>query len=133
MNAKRNLKQAKQRQYYDRTAQPLSALTQGVNVRFQQANGRWMPATVLQPANAQRSYLIHTPDDQIFRHNHQHLMETKEIISEVKEPAPENTYIDPPVDTGGVKENTCNVQQQATPPQFTCSGCMVKPRDVLDL
>lgn len=61
-------------------------------------------------------------------------METKEITSEVKEPAPENAHIDTPVDTGGLKENTCcYMQQQAAPPQFTRSGRMLKPRDILDL
>lgn len=133
VSATRKLKQTKQRQYYDRTAQPLSTLAQGVNVRFQQADGRWMPATILQPADAQRSYLIRTPDDQVFRRNRRHLMETKEITSEVKDPAPQTMHIDPPVDTGGSKENTCNVQQQAASTQFTRSGRMVKPRDILDL
>ncbi|XP_026054529.1 uncharacterized protein K02A2.6-like [Carassius auratus] len=133
VNAKRKLKQATQRQYYDRTAQPLSALAQGDNVRFQQTNGRWMPATVLQPVDAHRSYLIRTHDDQVFRRNRRHLMETKEMASETNEPAPESMHIPAPVDTGGLKENNGSMHQKAVTPQFTRSGRMVKPRDILDL
>lgn len=66
---KRKQKQTKQKQYYDRSVQAMPALAQGDNVHFQQASGRWMPATVLQPTTADRSYLIHTNDDQVFQGN----------------------------------------------------------------
>ena len=78
VRTRREACQQRQKMYYDRTARPLSTLHDGDAIRFQQSDGHWKPATVIQPAGTDRSYRIRTPEGQEYRRNRRHLLETKE-------------------------------------------------------
>ena len=70
--------QLQQRRYYNRNARPLSTLQAGDIIRYQQDNGLWKPATIIQPAHTDRSYHIRTSEGQTYRRNRRHLLLTKE-------------------------------------------------------
>ena len=62
----------RQKYYYDRHAMPLKAFSKGDQVMMK-GRDRWQPATVLNKVSAPRSYVIKTPQGQIYRRNRQHL------------------------------------------------------------
>ena len=76
VRARREKCQQRQQQHYNRSARPLSTLHAGTPIRFQQGDGRWKPATVIQPAETPRSYHITTSDGQRYRRNRRHLLDT---------------------------------------------------------
>lgn len=49
VRARREELQQRQQQHYNKSAKPLSMLPAGAPVRFQQEDGKWKPATVIQP------------------------------------------------------------------------------------
>ncbi|KAI4890020.1 hypothetical protein NFI96_028668, partial [Prochilodus magdalenae] len=74
VQARREECQRRQRQHYNKAARPLPTLSPRAPIRFQQDDGHWQPATVIQPAETPRSYHIKTSDGQIFRQNRRHLL-----------------------------------------------------------
>jgi len=68
--ARRKQLQAKQKQYYDRSARPQEALTSGDKVYFQPSKGeKWIPACVTAKAGTPRSYILKTDNGQTYRRN----------------------------------------------------------------
>ena len=64
--------QEHQKQAYDKTARPLSTLQPGDHVHFK--NGTlWQPAVVTEVSTHPRSYIIQTPEGQVYRRNRAHL------------------------------------------------------------
>ena len=77
--------QADQKYHYDKHSQPLMPLKKGDTVSFQK--GRlWLPATILANTKFPRSYLITTPDGQMYRRNRRHLRPTRTHSKRQTEP-----------------------------------------------
>jgi transposase InsO family protein len=64
--------QANQKYYYDKHSHPLTPLKLGDQVNFQKGH-RWLPATITANTDSPRSYVITTPNGQIYRRNRRHL------------------------------------------------------------
>lgn len=134
VRAKRLHKQQRQKSYYDRSARPLPQLTEGQAVRVQE-RGYWKPATIIKPANTERSYHVCTSDGQEYRRNRRHLMNVPEphsndsyqVLGDTnKEPCTtsENDISDTPEHTDVFPKPTV---------YRTRYGRQIKPRDILDL
>ena len=72
--ARRESWQQRQKEHYSRSTKPLSPLHAGTPIRFQQGDGTWKPATVLQPAEIPSCYHIRAGNGQTFRCNRHHLV-----------------------------------------------------------
>ncbi|CAC5423834.1 unnamed protein product [Mytilus coruscus] len=80
-NTQRKIKQQKmnQKQYYDKSSKPLPELQPNDTIRFQHnPKGKWDQGTVVRNNNTPNSYVIETPEGQIFKRNRKHLLKTKE-------------------------------------------------------
>ena len=80
-----------QAHYYNKQATPLSSLQKGDKIMFQ--NGRtWLPATIAKATVYPRSYIIVTPEGQLYRRNRKHLRPIP--IQNVLEPEPDSDDLD---------------------------------------
>ncbi|CAC5375504.1 unnamed protein product [Mytilus coruscus] len=80
-NTQRKMKQQKmnQKQHYDKSSKPLPELQPNDTIRFQHnPKGKWDQGTVVRNNNTPNSYVIETPEGQIFKRNRKHLLKTKE-------------------------------------------------------
>ncbi|VDI45487.1 Hypothetical predicted protein [Mytilus galloprovincialis] len=98
-NTQTKMKQQKmnQKQYYDKSSKPLPELQPNDTIRFQhKPKGKWDQGTVVKNNNTPNSYVIETPEGQIFKRNRKHLMKTKEdkIEQTSLEEANENNHND---------------------------------------
>ncbi|CAC5406181.1 unnamed protein product [Mytilus coruscus] len=98
-NTQRKMKQQKmnQKQYYDKSSKPLPELQPNDTIRFQHIpKGKWDQGTVVRNNNTPNSYVIETPEGQIFKRNRKHLLKTKEdkIEQTSLEEANENNHND---------------------------------------
>ncbi|CAC5362482.1 unnamed protein product [Mytilus coruscus] len=98
-NTQRKMKQQKmnQKQYYDKSSKPLPELQLNDTIRFQHnPKGKWDQGTVVRNNNTPNSYVIETPEGQIFKRNRKHLLRTKEdkIEQTSLEEAIENNHND---------------------------------------
>ncbi|CAC5400328.1 unnamed protein product [Mytilus coruscus] len=98
-NTQRKMKQQKmnQKQYYDKSSKPLPELQPNDTIRFQHnPKGKWDQGTVVRNNNTPNSYVIETPEGQIFKRNRKHLLKTKEdkIEQTSLEEANENNHND---------------------------------------
>uniref|UniRef100_A0A3P9MQF2 Gypsy retrotransposon integrase-like protein 1 n=1 Tax=Oryzias latipes TaxID=8090 RepID=A0A3P9MQF2_ORYLA len=130
--SRRQLFQSRQKQYYDRGARALPALSQGSTIRFQLPSGTWKPATVIGPAPTQRSYNIVTDEGQMLRRNRRHILQTQE-------PNPEKNASDTTKPASTETERLQHPNADPLEPEETSqlvstrSGRIVRPRVVLDL
>ncbi|VDI45212.1 Hypothetical predicted protein [Mytilus galloprovincialis] len=79
-NTQTKMKQQKmiQKQYYDKSSKSLPELQPNDTIRFQhKLKGKWDQGTVVKNKNTPNSYVIETPEGQIFKRNRKHLMKTK--------------------------------------------------------
>lgn len=129
--ARRKLCQQRQKQYYDRTARPLSTLRDGATVHFQQSDGHWKPATVIQSADAERSYHIRTPEGQEYRRNRRHLLQAKESDMNIQPTTTED--VDTQLQQPEAHESPTRGSGEQSQCLTTRSGRAVKPRVRLDL
>lgn len=131
---RRKQRQLQQCWYYNRNARPLPALQAGDTVRYQLENRQWKPATIVQPANTDRSYHIRTDEGETYRRNRRYLLQTKERepqhTAEVCDRQDSQATQSSPVNTTDTEDPVTDVQ---TPCVTTRSGRTVKPRKVLDL
>ncbi|CAC5417870.1 unnamed protein product [Mytilus coruscus] len=98
-NTQRKMKQQKmnQIQYYDKSSKPLPELQPNDTIPFQHnPKGKWDQETVVRNNNTPNSYVIETPEGQIFKQNRKHLLKTKEdkIEQTSLEEAIENNHND---------------------------------------
>lgn len=93
-------RQRKQKHYYDRGAKELPGLAEGETVRFRAGN-TWQPAVVQSDLNQPRSYIIRTPQGNVFRRNRRHLHKCKEEVCENESMDSESTTVEDnqPVET----------------------------------
>jgi hypothetical protein len=87
----------KQEHYYNRGTKPLPSLKPGETVRVRQGN-LWQPARVEEKHWTPRSYMVRTPDGQLYRRNRQHLSTSHGPPVVIQHHADE-TEIPPPVET----------------------------------
>ena len=91
-------RQRRQKYYYDRLSRPLPSLKVGESVIFQNNNNIiWKPATVTSVEQAPRSYVITTPEGQMYRRNRRHI---RRFQSEVEPDDGDDTF----TQGGGVQE-----------------------------
>ena len=88
----------KQKYYYDRQAKELPTLEVGDRVRTQR-NSHWEPAIVTGVSTKPRSYIITTPQGEIYRRNRKHLspqkLDERRKISLSPQDKAEDDVIDP--------------------------------------
>uniref|UniRef100_A0A3Q3K1Q2 Integrase catalytic domain-containing protein n=1 Tax=Monopterus albus TaxID=43700 RepID=A0A3Q3K1Q2_MONAL len=130
--------QRHQKHHYDKSARPLPAPHTGSSIRFQQEDGRWQPATIIQPAETPRSYHIKTNNSQTLRHNRRHLRSALDSPPEVDTQQPEiskDTEDLGNANTGTQQPRHISVSKpcHAEPNYHTRYGRTIKPRQVLDL
>ncbi|KAK0148890.1 hypothetical protein N1851_010688 [Merluccius polli] len=70
-------RQNKQKEYFDQGSKALQKLQVGENVRLWQ-DGVWNTAQVTGLSDQPRSYVVETPDGQVYRRNRKFLMQSKE-------------------------------------------------------
>lgn len=87
-------RQEKQKYYYDRHSATLPNVNKGEIVRVQKDSKQWEPAIVDQKL-ADRSYVVRTGDNQLYRRNRRQLLKTRETTDAPpqshSEPDPPNT------------------------------------------
>ncbi|KAI8506223.1 hypothetical protein Bbelb_156500 [Branchiostoma belcheri] len=116
-NVRRQLEQKQQRQktQYDKSSRPLPPISPGEEIRLQQQNKKWTPATVIQQTEQPRSWLVETPDGVQYRRNRKHLQKIKESSVDTS-------------DESAVDESPTPVlNDTAAQPYITRSGRAVKP------
>lgn len=125
MYQNRTSQQERQKKYYDRSAKPLTQLHVGQSVGLQE-HGRWKPAVVIKPADTERSYQVRTAEEQEYRRNRKHLLDTSEISGTVT--------------AAEMQAETLNKTDDSTPgagspasSYKTRFGREIKPRVVMDL
>lgn len=69
-------RQQKQKEYFDQGTRVLQKLQTGDSVRILQ-DGIWKPAQVTELSDQPRSYVVQTPDGQMYRRNRKFLMQSK--------------------------------------------------------
>ena len=77
-------RQQKQKEYFDQGARALQKLEVGDNVRIWQ-EGLWNPAQVTGLSDQPRSYVVQTPEGQVYRRNRTFLMQSKELSNTLKD------------------------------------------------
>ncbi|KAK0132248.1 hypothetical protein N1851_032926 [Merluccius polli] len=77
-------RQNKQKEYFDQGSKALQKLQVGENVRLWQ-DGVWNTAQVTGLSDQPRSYVVETPDGQVYRRNRKFLMQSKEQRNTPKE------------------------------------------------
>lgn len=85
--------QEKQKFFYDKQAEKLSALNENDTVRIER-NKKWIPAKVTAKAMAPRSFVVTTSNGQAYLQNRQYIIKTSE----------EKTSEDPPDITGPIPD-----------------------------
>lgn len=133
---KRQQRQQHQKRYYDRSSKPLSPLRNGELVRLQE-QGRWKPAVIIQQADTERSYLLRTPDGQVYRRNRRHLRNTKENLGYAghkEKDATQNLSEEYTQEPTPYLHDTHTHEPPTNPTSYyTRSGREVKTRPVMDL
>lgn len=76
-------RQQKQKGYFDHGTKELQKLQIGDSVRIWQ-NGLWNPAQVTELSDQPRSYVVQTPDGQVYRRNRKFLMQSKDNSNAAK-------------------------------------------------
>ncbi|KAI8511855.1 hypothetical protein Bbelb_109550 [Branchiostoma belcheri] len=116
-NVRRQLEQKQQRQktQYDKSSRPLPPISTGEEVRIQQQNKTWTPATVIQQTEQPRSWLVETPDGVQYRRNRKHLQKIKE------------SSVDTSDESALDESPTPVLNDTAAQPYITRSGRAVKP------
>lgn len=106
-------RQEKQKYYYDRHSATLPNVNKGEIVRVQKDSKQWEPAIVDQKL-ADRSYVVRTGDNQLYRRNRRQLLKTRETTlpsdvsdhSEAMYDAPPQSHSEPdPPNTTPAKPN----------------------------
>lgn len=137
VHARREECQRRQKQYYDTSTRPLPPPCTGAPIRYQQEDGKWKPATIIQPAETPRSYHIKTSDGQILRRNRRHLLSTQNNSSTANT-TPEEVQANVDTQTsGGTVPETLSPHRTPVKETESCHhskfGRAIKPRQILDL
>ncbi|KAK7093532.1 hypothetical protein V1264_007265 [Littorina saxatilis] len=117
-------RQQQQKMYHDRTATcSLPPLSKGQPVMMQkEEGGKWTPATVIQPSNEPRSYVVQSPNGATYRRNRRHLMNlqkpTERHVRFYDKPEIIETRTPPPISTTP-EQNDDHIQPAAKPPYIT--------------
>ncbi|KAK7098082.1 hypothetical protein V1264_004965 [Littorina saxatilis] len=84
--------------------------------------GKWTPATVIQPSNEPRSYVVQSPNGATYRRNRRHLMNlqkpTERHVRFYDKPEIIETRTPPPISTTP-EQNDDHIQPAAKPPYIT--------------
>uniref|UniRef100_A0A1X7V5L8 Integrase catalytic domain-containing protein n=2 Tax=Amphimedon queenslandica TaxID=400682 RepID=A0A1X7V5L8_AMPQE len=100
--------QKTQSYYYNKQAKPLSSLQKGDKIMFQ--NGRtWLPATIAKATEYFRSYIIITPEGQLYRRNRKHLR-----------PIPKKDVLEPESDSDDLDDYLTSLEGE--PQETTING-----------
>ena len=130
VRARRESYQQRQKEHYSRSTKPLSPLHAGAPICFQQGDGTWKPATVIQPAETPRSYHIRTGDGQTFRRNRRHLINNNTPAIQ----QPEISEDDAGRDAENEQQQPVSVSEpDHSGPYRTRYGRVIKPRKAFDL
>uniref|UniRef100_A0A3P9K9H2 Gypsy retrotransposon integrase-like protein 1 n=1 Tax=Oryzias latipes TaxID=8090 RepID=A0A3P9K9H2_ORYLA len=137
----REVCQQRQQTFFNKCAKPLTPLSAGTPISYQQEDGSWKSATVTQPANTPRSYHITTAEGQTLRRNRRHLRErhsdSKEvqIAEEVQQPdlSVKDPKINQPTPAESQSTEKDTLPNDRPPVYVTKSGRAVKPKQIFDM
>ena len=103
----------KQKFYYDRHTTPLNEFSKGDQVMMK-GRDRWQPATVLNKS-ATRSYVIKTPQGQVYQRNRQHLRMARENNSTKNENDTNDDWLDDNIVNNSHDLETDTTQRECLP------------------